>query len=91
MINMKHMMPEDAVIGTSIGGRNWLPLTVEALMLGVDFIRVGKEDTMWMYPHRDDILERNADAVKKIVTIARELGREIATPDEAREILGIKL
>jgi 3-keto-5-aminohexanoate cleavage enzyme len=28
--------------------------------------------------------------VEKVVRIARELGREIATPDEAREILGLK-
>jgi len=34
--------------------------------------------------------ENNAQLVARIVRVSRELGREIATPDEAREILGIK-
>jgi 3-keto-5-aminohexanoate cleavage enzyme len=32
----------------------------------------------------------NADLVEKVVRIAKELGREVATPDEARKILGLK-
>ncbi|MFQ6075385.1 MAG: 3-keto-5-aminohexanoate cleavage protein [Candidatus Bathyarchaeia archaeon] len=91
LIGMINMMPEDSVIGTSVGGHNWLPITVEAIMLGVDFVRVGMEDTMWLYPHKDEILKKNAEAVRKIATIAKELGRDIATPDEARNLLGIRL
>jgi len=91
LIGMKNLMPEGTVIGTSAGGRNWLPITVEAIMLGVDMVRTGMEDALWMYPHKNELIKRNADAVKKIATIAKELGREIATPDEARKILGIKL
>lgn len=90
LINMRQMLPHDTIVGTSIGGRNWLPLATLAIILGADFIRVGKEDTMWLYPHRDDLLKSNAEAVRKVATIAKELGREIAKPDEAREILGIK-
>ncbi|MFQ6075389.1 MAG: 3-keto-5-aminohexanoate cleavage protein [Candidatus Bathyarchaeia archaeon] len=90
MINMKQVFPDDTVVGASIGGHNWLSLATLALLLGVDTVRVGKEDTMWLYPHKDEILRRNADAVKKIATIAKELGRDIATPEEARRILGIK-
>ncbi|NIN53571.1 MAG: hypothetical protein GTN80_10715, partial [Nitrososphaeria archaeon] len=91
LIGMYNMMPEDIVIGTSIGGRNWLPITVQAVMLGVDFVRVGMEDALWMYPHKKELISKNAHAVKKIVSIARELGREIATPNETRKTLGIKL
>jgi uncharacterized protein (DUF849 family) len=43
-----------------------------------------------MYPHMDELIERNVDAVKKIATIARELGRKIGTPKEARELLGLR-
>ena len=43
-----------------------------------------------MYPHKDELVKNCADMVKKIATIAKELGRELATPDEARKILGIK-
>jgi len=90
LIGMKNMMPEDAVIGISSGGRNWLPITVEAIMLGVDVARAGVEDTLWMYPHKNELIKRSADAVKKIATIAKELGREVATPADARKIMGIK-
>jgi len=90
LINMRYALPENAVVGTSIGGRNWLALATAAVVLGTDFIRVGMEDTMWLYPHRDDLLTSNAQAVRKIAQIARELGREIATPDEARKMLGVR-
>jgi uncharacterized protein (DUF849 family) len=89
-----HMVKEtipDSVMGVYTGGRNWLPMTVLAIMLGTQIVRVGIEDCYWVYPHKDDVIRSNADVVRKIATIAKELGREIATADEAREILGIKL
>lgn len=89
VLGMMKMMPEGSVISLSAGGRNWLPLTVFAMMLGVDGIRVGMEDHIWMYPHRDEKTERNADETRKIATIAKELGREIATPAQTRKIMGI--
>jgi len=90
LITMRHLLPEGTIVGAGIGGRNWLPLAVLAIILGVDFIRVGKEDAMWVYPHRDDVIKTNAEVVKKIAAIARELGRDIARPDEARKMMGIK-
>jgi 3-keto-5-aminohexanoate cleavage enzyme len=90
LITMKASIPPNSVIGLSAGGHHWLPLSVMAIMLGVDFIRVGMEDSIWLYPHKDDLVKSCAQVTKKIVNIAKELGREIATPDEAREILGIK-
>ncbi len=80
---------EDCVIQTIVGGRNWLPVTVLGIMLGVDIVRVGAEDCFHMYPHKDDIVQYSADTVRKVAAIAKELGREIATPSEAREILGL--
>ena len=52
-------------------------------------VRVGMEDSVYMYPHKDQKIQTTAEAVKVVADIARSLGREIATPDEAREILGI--
>ena len=89
LLGMIKMMPEGSVIGLSAGGRNWLPLTVFGIMMGVDSVRVGMEDHIWTYPHRNEVIESNAEETRKIATIARELGREIATPQQAREILGI--
>ena len=90
LMTMIQYLPKDCVWGASIGGRNWLPMTVLAIMLGVSYIRVGMEDASWLYPHKNDLIESNAQVTRKVVTIARELGREIATPAEARAILGIK-
>ena len=90
LMNMMAIMPEDTVVGASIGGHNWLPITVLAIMLGVDFVRVGMEDAVYVYPHKDDLIASPAQVTRKIVTIARELGREIATPAEARALFGIK-
>jgi len=89
VLGMMKMMPEGSVISISAGGRNWLPLSVFAMMLGVDSVRVGMEDHLWMYPHKDEKIERNADEARKIALITRELGREIATPAQTRKIMGI--
>ena len=90
VLGMIKMMPEGSVIGLSAGGRNWLPITVLSIMLGIDNVRVGMEDHVWMYPHRDEIIRSNGEETRKVVAIARELGREVASPAEARQILGIK-
>lgn len=89
-MSMMKMMPEDSVISLSVGGRNWLALTTFGLLMGVDGVRVGMEDHLYMYPHKDELIKDSADETRKIATIAKELGREIATPKEARKILGMK-
>ena len=61
------------------------PFAAVAIILGFDYIRIGMEDLGYMYPHRDERIDRNADMVRKVADVARALGREIATPREARE------
>lgn len=85
----KRRFPDETVIGVCSGGRNWLPITLEAIVRGVDYVRVGIEDFYWMYPHRDEVIQHNIDCVNKIAGICDILGREIASPDQARDILGI--
>ncbi len=89
VLSMMKMMPEGSFISLSAGGRNWLPLTVFAIVLGIDSVRVGMEDQIFMYPHRNELIKRSADVTRKIATIARELGRDIATPQESRAMMGI--
>lgn len=84
---VKQAIP-DCVVGIRVGGRNWLPLTTLAIMLGVDLVSVGMEDCLWLYPHRDEIMTSNAEVIRKVATIGRELGREIATPAYVRERFG---
>jgi 3-keto-5-aminohexanoate cleavage enzyme len=88
-MGMKQMLPNECVFGATVGGRHWLPAIMEAIMLGVNCERIGMEDTLWMYPRKEDRIRSCAEVVNRIATIARELGREVATPSEAREILGV--
>jgi len=87
---VKKLVP-DCTIGLHAGGRNWLPMTVMGIMLGVDLVRIGIEDEFWASPHRDEFIRKPSESVARVVQIARLLGRDIATADEAREILGIKV
>ena len=58
-----------------------------AIMMG-GHVRVGMEDNIFI--ERGVLTKSNVELVEKVVRIAKELGREIATPDEARSILGLK-
>jgi len=58
-----------------------------AMMMG-GHVRVGFEDNIFI--SKGVLAKSNAELVEKAVRIAKELGREIATPDEARKILGLK-
>lgn len=81
---------EDMTLGIHPGGRNWLPTSVVALLNGAQYIRVGIEDLFFLWPHKDDIPTTTSQTVKMIVTLCEVLGREVATVDEAREIMGIR-
>lgn len=65
-------------------GKNQIPLSMMALAMGGN-IRVGFEDNV--YIEHGVLAVSNAQFVEKAVRIARELGREIATPEEARAMM----
>ena len=77
----------DFVWSVCAAGRHQLPMCTMALTMGGN-VRVGMEDSL--YAGKGTLAKSNADQVEKIVRIARELSLEPATPDEAREILGLK-
>lgn len=58
-----------------------------AIVMGGD-VRVGMEDNIFI--GRNVLVRSNAELVEKVARIAKELGREIATPDEARKMLKLK-
>lgn len=68
-------------------GRNQLPLATMGLTMG-SHVRVGLEDSLWLGPGK--LAESNAAQVTRIRTIIEALDMEVATPDEARRILGLK-
>ena len=80
-------LPSDAIFTVSAHAEAQLPLTVMAMLLG-GHARVGLEDNIYYNPGR--LAKSNAELVARTARIARELNLEVATPDEAREILQIR-
>lgn len=68
-------------------GRNQMTLATAALTLGGN-VRVGLEDSIYL--GKGLLAKSNAEQVERIIRIARELSLEIATPDDARQRLGLK-
>jgi uncharacterized protein (DUF849 family) len=68
-------------------GRNQMPIVALAAAMGGN-VRVGLEDSLWIGPGQ--LAKSNAEQVTKARGIIEALGLEIATPDEAREILALK-
>lgn len=87
LIHMIRSVPMDSTWTVAGIGRAELPLATMAIVLG-GHVRVGFEDNI--YYSKGVLARSNAQLVERVVRIAKELEREVATPDEAREILGIK-
>jgi uncharacterized protein (DUF849 family) len=68
-------------------GRSQMQIGAMAVAMGGN-MRVGLEDSLWIGPGK--LAETNAQQVTKARQIIEGLGLEIATPDDAREILGLK-
>ncbi|MBY0527153.1 MAG: 3-keto-5-aminohexanoate cleavage protein [Gemmataceae bacterium] len=68
-------------------GRNQMYIATQSAVLGGN-VRVGLEDSLWI--GKGTLAQTNADQVAKIRRILEELGLEIATPDETRQILKLK-
>ena len=66
-------------------GRWQLPMAVLAIVMG-GHVRVGLEDNL--YYHKG-VLATNQQLVARVARIAAEVGRPVATPDEARQLLGL--
>lgn len=68
-------------------GRNQFPMAALAIVMG-GHVRVGFEDNVYL--EKGVPAASNGELVARVVRIANELGRAIATPREARQILGFK-
>ena len=86
LLFLVNSLPSDATFTVSGTGRSQLSMAAMSVLLG-GHVRVGFEDNVYL--SKGVLLKSNGEMVEKIVRIARELGRDIASPDEARKILGI--
>lgn len=83
---MRGSIPEGSTYTVSGIGRNEFPLAMMSIIDG-GHVRVGFEDNVYL--SKGVMANTNAELVEKVVRLAKELGREIATPAEARAILGL--
>ena len=68
-------------------GRAEFPMAAMGILMG-GHVRVGFEDNVYL--EKGVLAKSNGELVEKAVRLAKELGRGIATPDEARVILGLR-
>ena len=86
VMNLLRELPPDSLWLSSGIGPFQLPMTALAAVVG-GHVRVGLEDNI--YYRRGEKAESNAQLVARAARIAQELNREVATPAQARRILGL--
>ncbi|WP_329130841.1 3-keto-5-aminohexanoate cleavage protein [Streptomyces sp. NBC_00670] len=92
--NLEHMVHiadklfgDDYTFSAFAAGREQLRFGTHSAWLG-GHVRVGLEDSLWL--GRGRLAETNAQQVRKIRAAVEDLGKEIATPDEARQMLALR-
>jgi uncharacterized protein (DUF849 family) len=84
MLAMKQLVPNGGIWSAFGISRHEFPMVAQAVVLG-GHVRVGLEDNLYLAPGR--LAPGNASLVERAVRIVHELGEEVATPQQAREIL----
>jgi len=82
---ISHLPPNSlfSVLGVGV---TQVPMVTMSILLG-GHVRVGLEDNIFLEPGK--LAKSNADFVEWVVRLARDMGRPIATPKQARQMLGI--
>jgi len=84
---MVDSLPQGSTFTVSGMGRHQMNMAAISIVMG-GHVRVGFEDNLYL--EKGVLAKSNGELVQKAVRIANELGRQIATPNEARNILGLK-
>lgn len=86
LIHLVDQLPPDVIFMAMGVAANEMPAVVQSMILG-GHARVGFEDNY--YYSKGVLAKSNAELVARVARIGRDLGREVATPDEARDLLNI--
>ena len=86
LLHMVHQIPDNSTWQVVTVGKFNLRTTLIAMCMGAN-VRTGLEDTI--YYQKGELVNNNAQLVKRMIKLAREIGREPATVDEAKEVLGL--
>ena len=87
LIFMQESIPAGSTWTVAGVGRFEFPMAAMSIIMG-GHVRVGFEDNVYL--SKGVPAKSNGELVEKVVRLARELGREIANPAQAREILGLQ-
>lgn len=87
LLHLKETIPEGSIWSAFGIGKAHLPIMYATLALGGN-IRVGLEDNI--YYSKGVLAKSNAELVERAVRVIEEFGKQVATPDDAREILGLE-
>lgn len=85
-LNAIDELPDGALFNTLGFGRHQHPFATMGMLFG-GHVHVGLEDNV--YYRKGELAASNAQLVERVVRIANELGREVATPDRARDSLNL--
>ncbi len=88
LIFLIESIPKGSTYTVCAIGRNEFPMVSLSIKKG-GHARVGFEDNVYL--SKGVLAKSNGELVEKVVRISKELGRDIATPNEARKILGLKI
>ena len=86
LIYMRNLLPQGANWAAFGIARMQMPLVAQAVLLGGN-VRVGLEDNLYL---SRGVFATNGELVERACTIIQCLGYDVATPDEARQILGLR-
>ena len=86
MIYMRNLLPRGAVWAAFGVARMQMPMVAQAVLLGGN-VRVGLEDNLYL---RRGVFATNGQLVARARGLIEAMGHEVATPDEARQILGLR-
>lgn len=86
LLNMIEHLPPESMFQVIGVGPFQAPMILMGMIMG-GHVRVGMEDNV--YIERKKLAANNAEFVERVVRLAKEIGREIATPTQARKMLGI--
>lgn len=87
LVYLKSLLPQNATWSALGIGKGHVPILLATLALG-GHVRVGMEDNVMF--SATDLATSNAQFVTRAANLIKEAGYEVATPDEARAILGLK-
>ena len=86
MLHLRDRLPKDAIWSAFGISRHQFPMVAQAVLLG-GLVRVGLEDNIYLGP--GELAPSNASLVERAAVIVEALGATVATPAEARAILGL--